>query len=114
MTGYINHLTNYWVRTKGIHSKDLGTNQKEAHPQIDDVILLIKFLEEFEQDFSAGNRISLHIIWQWCYTQRKPLTGKYFKILDKIGNRIVKARYHKAQAVKLQRQRIKALKNPAG
>ncbi len=36
----LNHLTNYWCRTLGIHSKDLV-----EHPQADDVVLLVNFIK---------------------------------------------------------------------
>jgi hypothetical protein len=101
----IEGVTNYWCRTQGIHSQDLTT-----HPQIDDVIMLIKFIEEYQRDFTAKQRVELHLIWHSCYNNKKPLGTKYLKALTHIGQRITLIRHHKAQAVNKARERIKALR----
>jgi hypothetical protein len=101
----IEGVTNYWCRTLGIHSVDL-----HKHPQIDDVILLIKFLQEYEKEFTPKQRIYSYIIWDWCYNKRKPLTKKYLKALEKIIYRLHQVRKYKAQAKKQLRNKIKALR----
>jgi hypothetical protein len=100
----LEHLTNYWCRILGIHSKDLI-----AHPQIDDVILLIKFIKEFQKEFTPKQRVYVYIMWDWCYTKRKPLSNKYLKALTKIIYRLQQIRKLKTKANKRVRQKIKAL-----
>ena len=105
-------LTNYWCRTLGIHSKDLGCGVKHtdkgiiidnqaSHPQIDDVILMIKFIKEFRKYFNNDDRIASFVIWDWCYTKRLPLKKRHFKRLLNIGNRIRRKQFF-AQAQKRQ------------
>lgn len=103
----IDGITNYWCRTLGIKSKDLHT-----HPQMDDVVLLIKFLEEYEKEFTPKQRIHVYLMWESCYNHRKPLSKKYLKALAKIINQIHEKRNIKIKALKKARQKIKALKNP--
>lgn len=100
----IEGVTNYWCRTLGIHSEDLT-----KHPQIDDVILLIKFLQEYEKELTPKQRVHIHIIWDWCYRQKKPLTKKYLKAIEKVIYRLHQVRNLKAQATRKARQKIKAL-----
>jgi len=116
-------LTNYWCRTLGIHSKDLGCGIKTSdkgikidnqasHPQIDDVILLIKFIKEFNRQFNNDDRIATHMMWQWCYTKKLPLKNGHFKRLTNIGTRIRRKRFFKQAELEKARQTIKASKNP--
>jgi hypothetical protein len=97
-------ILGYWCRTLGIKLQDL-----DRHPQIDDVILLIKFIQEYEKEFTPKQRIYVYVIWDWCYTKCKPLTKKYLKALTKIIYRIHQVRNLKAQATHKARQKIKAL-----
>lgn len=101
----IEGVTNYWCRTKGIHSKDL-----EKHPQIDDVILLIKFIEEYQKEFKAKQRLEVYLIWHSCYNNKKPLGKKYLKALLHIGQSLNHIRNLKAQHKQKARQKIKALR----
>ena len=115
----IQGVTNYWVRTLGIHSRDLGCgyqrtaegkikDNQASHPQIDDVIILIKFIQEYQRDFTAKQRVYVYIMWDWCYIKRRPLTKKYLKALEKTIYVIRHTRNLKAQAHKQSRQRLKA------
>ena len=99
----IDGVTNYWCRTLGIHNKDLHT-----HPQIDDVILLIKFIQEYEKEFTPKQRIHVYVIWDWCYTKRQVHTKKYLKALEKIIYRLHQVRKYKSQATARARKKIKA------
>ena len=101
----IQGVTNYWCRTKGIHYQDLT-----QHRQIDDVVLLVNFIEEYQKDFSAKQRVELHLIWHSCYTNNKPLGTKYLKALLHVGERINHIRNSKAQARQIARNKIKALR----
>lgn len=98
-------LTNYWCRTLGIHNKDLDT-----HPQIDDVIILIKFIKEYQKEFKAKQTVEIYMMWNSCYNKRKPLKIKYLKALLRIGENLNHIRNLKAKARSQATQRIKALR----
>jgi len=100
----LEHLTNYWCKTLGIKSEDLS-----RHPCIDDVIILIKVIQEYEKEFTPKQRIYVFIIWDACYIKCKPLSKKYLKALNKIIHRLQQVRNLKAKATKQARQKIKAL-----
>lgn len=101
----IQGVTNYWCRAQGIHYQELTT-----HPQIDDVVLLIKFVQEYSKEFNAKQRVEVHIIWDSCYNKRKPLGKKYLKALAAIGEKLNYIRNLKQQAKVKARKRIKALR----
>lgn len=101
----IEGVTNYWCRTLGIHYQDLT-----SHPHIDDVILLIKFIQEYQKEFKAKQRVEVHLIWHSCYNNKKPLGKKYLKALQHIGNKIHQVRNYRAKATQQARQKIKALR----
>ena len=98
-------VANYWCRTKGIHYQDLT-----QHRQIDDVVILVNFIEEYQKDFTAKQRVELHLIWHSCYTNNKPLGTKYLKALLHVGERINHIRNSKAKAKQKARAKIKALR----
>jgi hypothetical protein len=99
----IQGVTNYWCRTLGIHNRDL-----DQHPQIDDVIILIKFIQEYEREFTPKQRVLAWVMWDWCYVKRRPLTKKYLKALEKTIYMIRHIRNLKASANKRSRQQLKA------
>jgi hypothetical protein len=99
----VEHLTRYWCRTQGIHYQDL-----QAHPQIDDVIILIKFIEEYQKEFKAKHRVQVYLLWDSCYKKRRPLKKKHLNQLLGIGERINYVRNLRLQARDLARQKIKA------
>jgi hypothetical protein len=101
----IDGVTNYWCRTIGIRSEDLTT-----HPQIDDVVLLVKFIQEYHSEFSNKQRMSVYIIWDSCYYKRKPLGKKYLKALQQLGEKLNHIRNLKAQHKQTLRQKIKSLR----
>jgi hypothetical protein len=117
------HYTNLWCKELGIKSADLGCQyrigedgkvykEQQAHPQIDDVIILVKFLQEYLNELPPSSRVYLHIMWNWVYTQRKPLTKRYLKHLGKLAIRLNNIRYNKNKRIERARKKIKAIKNP--
>jgi hypothetical protein len=117
------HYTNLWCKELGIKSADLGCQYRvgedgkvykevQAHPQIDDVIILVKFLQEYLNELAPSSRVYLHIMWNWVYTQRKPLTKRYLKHLGKLAIRLNNIRYNKNKRIERARKKIKAIKNP--
>ena len=112
-------MTNYWCRTLGIQSKDLGCGIKtsgngiqignqNSHPQIDDVILLINFIKEFSSQFNNDDRIATYVSWDWCYKNKLPLKKRHFKRLLNIGTRIRRKNFFKQEQIKTLRQKHKA------
>lgn len=100
----IEGVTNYWCRTLGIHSVDL-----HKHPQMDDVIILIKFLKEFERQFNNDDRIATYVMWNWCYNNKLPLKKKHMKRLLNIGQRIRRKNFFKQAELQKARQKIRTL-----
>jgi hypothetical protein len=120
----VKDLTNYWCRTLGIQSKDLGCGIKftdtgvqldsqSTHAQIDDVIVLIKFLQEYLNELPNSHRIRLHMLWHWVYTEKKALTKRNHRQLKRFTRQLENRRFQKQQAKQKAREKIKALKNPA-
>jgi hypothetical protein len=99
----IDGVTRYWCRTQGIYYQDLTD-----HPQIDDVILLVNFIEEYQKDFKAKHRVQIYLYWDWCYKNRRPLQKKQLKDLLGIGERINYIRNLKQKKLNQSRQKIKA------
>jgi hypothetical protein len=101
----VQDLANYWCRTQGIRYCDLL-----QHPQIDDAIILIKFINEYQKEFKAKQRVEVYIYWDWCYTKRRPLKAKHLKSILAIGNKLEHIRAIKARVKAQARQQIKALR----
>jgi len=99
----LEHLTRYWCRTQGIHYQDL-----QDHPQIDDVIVLVKFIDEYQKEFKAKQRLQVYLLWDSCYKKRRPLKKKHLNQLLGIGERINYIRRLKLEARDVIRQKIKA------
>ena len=79
-------LTGYWIKRHGISKKDLDT-----HPQIDDVLFLIKFRAEF-WDMNNQFKKLFDNAWNWVYKNQLPLKKNHLNNLKKIGTAIVKWR----------------------
>ena len=101
----LEHLTRYWCRTLGIHLKDI-----EAHPQIDDVILLVKFRDEFWKEMNKHQKKSWECFWHWAYKLKRSSRQKHFLKLEKIGREIQNNRLYKQLVKQAQREKIKTLR----
>ena len=100
----LNFFTNYWCRTKGIHSRDL-----ESHPQADDVVLMLKYREDLWQLLNNSEQAVWGAYWNIVYHKRRKLT---FKALDKLEKITINA-LDRQTIISQQRQRIKSLRqNP--
>lgn len=75
----IKHQTNYWCRTKGIHSSDL-----DSHPQMDDVMLLIHF-KDLEPYLNSQERNFLVGCWESTYKQKWPIKRKTMAKLENLA-----------------------------
>lgn len=101
----IEHLTRYWCRTLGIHDKDLLT-----HPQINDLIILINFRNEFWKEMNKHQRKSWECCWQWAYKLKRSSRQKHLVKLEKIGCEIENNRLYKKIVKQAQREKIKTLR----
>ena len=100
----IEYYTNYWCKTKGISKKDL-----ESHPQIDDVILMLRFRDSLWSNMNASEQGIWAAYWSRVYHKRRALHNKALKKLEQIT---ITATDRLLQ-LQNQRQRIKALRqNP--
>ena len=79
----IQHQTNYWCRTMGIHNKDLDT-----HPQMDDVMLLIHF-RDLEPMLNIQERNFLVGLWESCYKQKWPIKRKTIAKLENLAVTVI-------------------------
>lgn len=99
-------LVGYWIKRMGISKKDL-----DSHPQIDDVMLLIKFRTEF-WDMNTHFKKTFERTWNWVYKNKMPLKRKHLNNLNRIGKTIVKWRQNRQDQVKIiqaHRNRIKGI-----
>lgn len=81
-----------WCQSQGITPTDLTD-----HPQIDTVVLLIQYIQEFQEDFNQQARQNFDAVWHWVYTQRLPIKRRHRQRL-----------INQAQGIILRRQRIQA------
>lgn len=79
-------LVGYWIKRFGISKRDL-----DNHPQIDDVMLLIKFAREFK-DINNYRQKQFTRIWRWVYTNQMPLKAKHLRQLNHIGEQLIRFR----------------------
>jgi hypothetical protein len=75
----IEGVTNYWCRTLGIHNRDLDT-----HPQMDDVIILIKYRDSIWSSLNKSEQSHWGAVWDWCYHRKYPLKKKHLTKLETI------------------------------
>ena len=97
----LTYYTNLWCRSVGIKSRDLT-----KHPQIDDVIILVKFHQEFWFDLDKTQRGVWAALWSWVYHKQFSLKAKH---LNKLANITASVIGRRSKAEKT-RQHIKALR----
>ncbi len=108
---------NQWCQEKGLKSRDLGCGTlinengllipyQNAHPQIDDVIILIKWRDAMEPIWNNPDTLLFGALWQWCYLRGFPLKQKHLKALENHYIKAIERAEQRAQA----RQKIKALR----
>lgn len=100
----LEYYTNYWCRSKGISKKDL-----ETHPQIDDVILMLRFRDSLWTILNQSEQAVWGAYWNTVYHKRRCL---HKKALNKLEQITITATDRLLQ-LQNQRSRIKALRqNP--
>lgn len=95
------HYTNWWCKSVGIRSKDI-----DSHPQIDDVILLIRWHQECWFDANKEERGIWSGYWSAVYHKQLPLKAKALKKLEATVEKII----IRQQARQLQQQKIRQLR----
>lgn len=79
-------LVGYWAKTIGLSKKTIDT-----HPQIDDIILLRQFRQEF-WDLPNFWRTQYDKIYSYVYKGRFPLTKAHLRQLTRIARGMIKWR----------------------
>ena len=100
-------LVGYWIKRFGISRKDL-TN----HPQIDDLMLLIKYRAEFYHDSKAKQKRFFDNTWSWVYNNKLPLKAKQLRTLGYYAEGSIRHRQNiqaGRNTIQLQRQYRKSL-----
>jgi hypothetical protein len=95
-------LIGYWIKSYGITKKDL-----DNHPQIDDLMLLIKFRAEF-WDMNKTLKKKFDRSWDWVYNHRMSLKKNHLNNLSQIGKIILRwrnTRQEKTQLIQAFRQK---------
>lgn len=87
----LNYEISSWCRKKGIRYGELDT-----HPQIDDVIILIKFKDEMWNDMDASERGIWGRYWNFVYNHKLPLKQAYLDKLLVITNSVIFKRQKQA------------------
>jgi hypothetical protein len=105
MSLFAQQVTNYWCRTKGIHSKDLDT-----HPQIDDVMLLLKYRDSMWDILAANQKAYWGSIWGRTYNYKLPLRNQHLQALERITIKAFETRQQVEAKKAIARIKIKQLR----
>lgn len=95
-------LVGYWSKRFGISKQDL-----DRHPQIDDLMLLIKYKDEFYHDQKAKHRKFFNNTWDWVYTNKLPLKAKQLRTLGYYAQGSIAHRQNVELRTQQQRHSIK-------
>jgi hypothetical protein len=94
-------LLGYWIKRFGINRNDLT-----SHPQIDDLMLLIRFRAEF-WDMNRTLKNKFDRSWDWVYNHKMPLKKNHLNNLTRIGKTVTKWRNNRQDKVEI----IQAFRN---
>ena len=97
-------LVGYWIRRHGISKKVLDT-----HPQINDIVLLLRIKEYLQQNEKFVNKKQNTIvgnIWQSSYSKKLRLFKKHYNTLENIVLQVETKALLKAEKISLARQKI--------
>jgi hypothetical protein len=100
-------LLGYWIKRYGITKRDL-----DSHPQIDDLMLLIRWKAEFYCDGKAKHKRFFDNTWNWVYHNRLPLKKKQLNTLGYYAEGTIRHRLNiqaGRNTIKAQREYRKAL-----
>jgi len=97
----IQYYTNYWCKTKGITARDL-----ETHPQIDDIIFMLKFRDLMWNQLNNSEQGIWAAYWSRVYHKKRQLHKKALKKFEQITITST----NRQEQLEQQRQLIKALR----
>lgn len=103
----ITYYTNYWCKSKGISAKDL-----EAHPQIDDVVLLINYRDSMWSKLNKSEQAHWGAVWDWCYHRKFALKKKHLKKFESIIQEANQRHTEKLNKILKARNKIFQLRHP--
>lgn len=97
-------LIGYWMKTRklGVSRKDLVN-----HPQVNDVMLLIKYRDEFV-DMNHYHKNKFDSAWRWCYSNKYALKRKHLNWLEHGAKHTINKRKNQARAQAKAQALIKA------
>lgn len=98
-------LVGYWISRYGISKKDLDT-----HPQIDDLMLLIRWKAEFYKTGTAKHKKFFDNTWNWVYNNKLPLKAKQLRTLAYYTEGNIRHRQNLLNTQAEKRQKIQALR----
>ena len=101
----IEGVTNYWCRTKGIHSKDL-----DSHPQMDDVILLMKWRDAMWTKCTASEQAFWGSVWGSVYNKKKPIKKHILAKFETVTIQATTRHMNNLNIKAKQKDRIKQLR----
>ena len=109
--------TTLWCLEQGIKPRDLGCGvlitedgkkkpYQNAHPAIDDVIILMKLRDEFWTYWNKSEQASWGAHWSSVYHKGHPFKAKALKNIERLANTGIFRQYQ----IEQQRQTIKELR----
>ncbi len=118
----LSQFTTNWCRQNGIKPRDLGCTTlmteegklrpyQNAHPVIDDVIILIKFRDAFWSYMNKHQKKSWECWWKWAYTLKKPSRQKHLTKMASMAMDIENTILFKNIRKQSQREKIKSLRH---
>ena len=113
----LSQYTTNWCHQNGIKPRDLGCSTliteegkyrpyQNAHPAIDDVIILIKLRDEFWANWNHNEKCVWAAHWSYVYHKGHPFKAKALKNIEKLANTGI---FRQQQQIQ-QQQTIKQLR----
>jgi hypothetical protein len=107
-----------WCREQGIKSADLGCSTvmtedgrlrpyQNAHPAIDDVIILLRLKKEFWSVYRRDQKTLYSNLWNYAYVKQMPFKANHLRQVESLYNTGI-WRIQDRQKQKLKAQRIMA------
>ena len=107
-----------WCREQGIKSADLGCSTamtedgrlrpyQNAHPAIDDVIILLRLKKEFWSVYRRDQKTLYSNLWNYAYVKKMPFKANHLRQVESLYNTGI-WRIQDRQKQKLKAQRIMA------
>lgn len=99
-------LVGYWITRYGISRKDLL-----SHPQFDDLLLLIRWREQFYETGKTKHRKFFDNTWRWVYNNQFALKAKQLRTLYYYAQAGIKHQHNVSVREQAQREKIQIRRN---